>query len=122
MKYEIAKQLKDAGFPQKGGKSHEAFYLNAGILTGVVDFDMYKDVDDAFRSAKLVYAPTLEEIIEACGKTLFGELSPFKDEWRVMGGQHAYDDDFHEMQYEYVLFGSTMSDAVARLWLALNAK
>lgn len=53
--------------------------------------------------------PTLEELIEACGES-FGSL--------YAGGSFGWvaDKSIHELEQE----GSTPSEAVANLWLALN--
>lgn len=84
MDYNLAKQLKDRGFPQMDGR-----YLNNGE----------------------VYVPTLEELIEACG-TEFGRfIRQEHDSWIASSETNK------ETGY-----GSTPTEAVAKLWLALNPK
>jgi hypothetical protein len=63
--YELAKILMDAGFPQSG----------KGRLIGSPNKLVW-------RSDDRVYVPTLEELIEACGKN-FGSLDfAFSKTWR----------------------------------------
>jgi len=56
MNYELAKQLKDAGFPQVG----RAWLCAHGYhYDGIAEAALCTD--------ERFYAPTLEELIEACG-------------------------------------------------------
>jgi hypothetical protein len=99
MNYELAKELRDAGFPQ-GGK---------GSWIGPVD-------QIVWRSGDRVYVPTLEELIEVCGKD-FGILGRSdKTEWFAVtrGDEHPNDPATTKV-------GSTPTEAVAGLWLALKA-
>lgn len=94
MTYELAKELKDAGFPQ-------------GLPRGLND----------------VYFPTLSEIIEACGDRFVklekstrqtGERE-ISDCWVAMG--------LLQEPKEYIARqGATPEESVARLWLLLNKK
>ena len=63
MDYDLAESLMDAGFPQIG----------KGSLIGPLDKLVW-------RSGDRVYAPTLEELIEACGEN-FGSLDKQHDGW-----------------------------------------
>lgn len=105
MNYELAKQLKEAGFPQKG-KGH--------ISSKGKEFK-YEHIaygDD-------LYFPTLSELIEVCGDR-FGslmrwsqDLSKFKKrEWLAS----------EEIDFGCKESGSTPEEAVAKLWLELNKK
>ncbi len=105
MNYELAKQLKDAGFPQPEGKlsiKHRGIFFQDG------------------------YFPTLEELIEACGED-FENLEAHAPEagWRAYMTQEAFD---RVVGHECVLdccgyeTGSTPTEAVAHLFLALNPK
>jgi len=97
MDYELAKELKDAGFPQ-------VFHPKGGM-----EFDGYLDED--YETGSLgVATPTLEELIEACGEE-FGSLYQSHFGWIA-------DKGLHELEQH----GETPSEAVARLWLALNKK
>jgi hypothetical protein len=91
MNYELAKELKDAGWPQDklpvGGYSREPCYI-----------------------------PTLEELIEACGGK-FHSLARADKEWWASELLEPFADKF-----PLRVGGSTPTEAVARLWLALNEK
>lgn len=115
MKYELAKELKDAGFPQK-------------VYTGTT-FYPYPDsnervwVEDSephFHDDIAVKKPTLSELIEACGE---GFDSLYKDRtdnsWHASIVVKVLPKGAHESQY---MKGATPEEAVARLWLALNKK
>lgn len=97
--YKLAKQLKEAGFPQKGaGKTV------AGPMNGNPEIPEY------------IYVPILEELIEACGEG-FERLIRIKAGtggvvFQAQGGYENYE----VAQYK------TPTEAVARLWLALNPK
>lgn len=100
MNYELAKELKDAGFPQKEFDFHNG-------ITGEWPGDI--------RPADFPYNPTLEELIEACGDDIFlgvaGSCPP-----TVF---FAKKDDGDSVNGRYQV-GATYKEAVARLWLALN--
>lgn len=106
MNYELAKQLKDAGFPQKGAGSKIA--------------NPHAHDDD--ESVEITYAPTLEELIEACGDRFLGLLKhDDKSGWTALkNGDVLFLKDFSENPD--LMLGSTPEEAVARLWLALNKK
>ena len=102
MTYELAKELKDAGFPQP-----------ALDFKGEFLFSEYGEPLDT-----QAYAPILSELIEACG-TNFGGLVRLSDgTWNaatpVVDTGMSYGNPSTEVE------GSTPEDAVARLWLALN--
>lgn len=95
--YELAKELKDAGFPQpEGHKDYRGLFLNSD-----------NEIDSRWES-DAVYVPTLEELIEACGDFKFTLV-------------HAQDGWYAETRGTSST-GTTSADAVARLWLALNKK
>lgn len=90
MDYALAKQLKDAGFPQNG---------RGDTLS----------TERAFVDEKhMAYFPSLEELVEACG-------AKFKNFRRKGDGWWA--DSKHHMSK-----GKTPTEAVAKLWLALNTQ
>ena len=105
MDYELAKKLKDAGFPQKvnGGFQtckHGAFLRHQ------------KDCPMGCSESDFVKYPTLSELIEACGEdfntlTRYGKSS--NSGWRVWGWSGNDDVD-----------GDTPEEAVANLWLELR--
>jgi hypothetical protein len=93
MNYELAKQLADAGFPQIGKGRTSAEMVG------------FKRIE--------TYYFTLEELIQACGQ--LDEhlvLTGSKDEWMALCSS---------AEASAVLY-STPTEAVARLWLALNSK
>jgi hypothetical protein len=104
MKYELAKQLKEAGFPQSRKYGYETMMPEGFDSHGVKAID--------FEAAK-VNVPTLSELIEACGES-FRDLSCYHgapdDQWEARG--------LTEEQER----GSSPEVAVANLWLALNSK
>lgn len=100
MNYELAKKLKDAGFPQ-GGEGHYRF------LYGQAGYNR-----DA--GPNPVYAPTLSELIEACGRafekleyTPEVNMNPWWAHEKKVGPHNVGD-------------GIDPEEAVANLWLALN--
>jgi hypothetical protein len=104
MTYELAKQLKNAGFPKENFQTCEGGEkCNLGIEPHYFD------------------APTLPELIEACGDRL-EELSKttHKGKSDQKWGAYAYQCEQCEYTKSYSGYGSTPEEAVAKLWLALN--
>ena len=99
--YELAKELKDKGFPQP---IPEQFALHDERVGGKISFQG-KDMEP-------VYIPTLSELIEACGEGL-NTLYEFRGEWEVGKNRHG---DIEEPKG----IGSSPEEAVARLWLQLQ--
>lgn len=112
MEYNVALRLKEAGFPQKNqdwceeGCAHD----DERCLINLIESD------------KPAYRPTLEELIEACPKEYNGQVFdlcylPDGQEWVA----------WYEAPNQKILpsvegLGSTPSEAVASLWLALHGK
>ena len=99
MDYELAKELKDAGF--RFSERDEDEYG-----------DFYKDEDDGV----FYHYPTLSELIEACGEDLSAML--FIDNKWVVGRQgmpFSYLSEQHTQAK-----GATLEEAVSKLWLTLN--
>lgn len=90
--YKLAKELKDVGFSQQ---------LNGGKY--------YPSREDT----RNYYIPTLEELIEACGGQMLQLNNWMPRCWNVVGVIKESIEDFE---------GKTPSEAVARLWLAINTK
>lgn len=106
MKIELARALKDAGFPQgwKGLKGEYVEYSPHDEESGVTqDVLLY------------IYVPTLSELIEACGDR-FPMLSRGDNgiDWICC----SYNSD--KDSWEEYSKGSTPEEAVARLWLEFN--
>jgi hypothetical protein len=128
MTYELAKQLKDAGFPQKwkNGKGKiDCPCRNRGkgnIMTqSELDGSCGKDFE--------VYKPTLSELIEVCGKETL-VLWMHNKKWfaglrTIMTFKNSKGivlTDTHTLviDYEDYKIGETPEEAVAKLWLELN--
>jgi hypothetical protein len=127
MTYELAKQLKDAGFPQNT-ISH--FALQSGFRRkGVAGLEEEPFWDwgikhgGVFNSERDVACPTLSELIEACGEGFFA-ISHWYDGWQSEGGpiiEGPKEEDGKrpftaQLQFK---FCHTPEEAIAKLWLAL---
>ena len=97
MNYELAKELKDGGFPLHSNENISVF-----------------NVDD------VIYAtPTLSELIEACGE----DFSYMDGKFRLQKCNECKDWIAHGFSKKDELIvgeGKTPEEAVARLWLKLN--
>lgn len=117
MDYKLAKELKEAGFPQaadeKGTLRKGGSYLfpeGMTLATPKKKFD-----------AAISYAPTLEELIEACNNlTVLRKTAPERGKLsaRWIAEAWPYMLDVHTSQVQAI--GDTPTEAVARLWLALQ--
>ncbi len=103
MDYELAKELKDAGFPQK-----EMFDT--------------EDFNGQWLGEDEIYAPSLSELIEACGEIV---LWKYDDTWfaghggeRGLSCGETYFDDYPK----FLKTGKAPEEAVSKLWLELNKK
>lgn len=105
MNYALVKELKEAGFPQGGDGAWDG---GSGIIA---------------TQESMVYVPTIEELIEACGEGFYelhknhytgvkhtATLYEFKEPFYCTGGKDG----------ERYSEGSTPTEAVARLWLSLQ--
>lgn len=126
MNYELAKQLKDAGFPQLG--NGDALWLHIPLLESEETVERMAWCQYVFIAPKVkeevMYVPTLSELIEACGFE-FEELSAsrfnlscFKSIWLATGIEQEPWNPKSNASGK----GSTPEEAVANLWLALNKK
>ena len=103
MDYSLAKLLKDAGFYQSGKG------------TRVAPPHMIVVRRDDF-----AYVPTLEELVEACGKGLWTmRQCTYQGEWGWCVGQDSYISD-NPNDWPLFAFGTTLVEALGRLWLSLN--
>ncbi len=99
LSFELAKKLKDAGFPMN---PHRRWDLS--------DFYFNPESGDERNEREKVWIPTLSELIEACGDK-FSLLAKGEDGWGALGGTITvarYNDS------------KTPEEAVANLWLALK--
>lgn len=140
LSYELAKELKEAGFPQKRSE----FYYRLGYHTtesfdkgvslgkkGIFSDEFHRthyphprystgnlkwnQADLSKLDETEVACPTLSELIEACGDDFFGiKRSKVAGVWGAWVYADAEVDDTH-------CLGSTPEEAVAKLWLALNS-
>lgn len=103
MTYELASELESAGFPFK-----DKWY--SGMWKGAYPLN-----PDGTHKVVRIYPVLLGELIEACGihlavieKLTREDASTY---WMAHGNNHSF-----------VSEATTPEEAVARLWLALNAK
>jgi hypothetical protein len=139
MNYDLAKELKDAGFPQEpfwqvdvnawGGSWYYLHRVSAPDACGI---PVFADPDDykagIERGDVLVKMPSLEELINACGNFVLthGEgMEAYRLE--LLGGQVEKSRSWAAKiastsfgEYEFVDGGETPEEAVARLWLRLH--
>ena len=94
MTYELAKQLKDAGFP-------------CSNMWQVINGKMW------FEDCPV---PTLSELIEACGDRFEG-LSKDRASWNAYADCHG---PYMEFDSIHEALGFTPEEAVAKLWLELQ--
>lgn len=99
MDYELAKELKDAGFPM----------YDDPISRHEVDMLPYINEDGS-----RWYAPTLEELIEACEKITYGLFLQHTGN-NYIAGIWGKGNSLSQI-------GKTPSEAVARLFLSINKK
>ncbi len=114
--YDLAKKLKDAGFPFRRIKGGESYGSNApqaedkkGDLYGYLDFNPEGKTEIGEQH---FFVPSLSELIEACGKGLLQLV-------RNSSGWTAYPTDLSKTLAQSA---STPDQAVALLWFALNKK
>jgi len=100
--YELAKELKEAGFPIVRD-SHDYMINTVG---GTECTRCGERLTKPETSPFCDLTPTLSELIEACGDKFF-ELSKLSDGW--VSSDHYLNGE-----------GKTPEEAVAKLWLALN--
>lgn len=122
MTYELAKQLKEAGFPQGGWENPLLFYwstYDGGASEQKPELIGAHECNFGFME-KLWAAPTLEELIEACGEK-FGALYKSHDKKLPWGASDQNVElDSWELWRGLHINGATPTEAVANLWLALQ--
>jgi hypothetical protein len=104
MNYDLARELKDAGFPQPNPLDEKnGHFLYGPTIDGGAGGLSTSDIAP-------FYCPTLEQLIEACGEVglVFYQDS---DGWLVRS-------TFHDISVE----GKSLLEAVARLYIAINKK
>lgn len=137
MNYELAKQLKEAGFPQKTLNTGVTVINKDNVISVITETN--PEIISCLGNFGWIYAPTLSELIEACPKKILNKDTedtkysyfcleidtddsrdePEKEIW--VAGYNTpidYEGNFITMSNN----GSTPEEAVARLWLELNKK
>ncbi len=92
MNYQLAKQLKDAGFPQGVKEDHRP-----ELVKKLIEND--------------VFLPSLEDLVDACGPS---------DNYTVT--LNMWGDFTTAIKGKHLESGDTPIEAVAKLWLKLNQK
>ena len=121
MNYELAKELKDAGFPQgvkfgsmvydwKYKESPELIVLNDGCWSPECECPSFTFPPDDY-----LKDPSLLELIEACGGRYFALV---QDGY----GWKAFNNPDPQSTTHLCGYGPTPEEAVAKLWIALNKK
>lgn len=115
--YELAKRLKEAGFPYKEESYKEIYppgvemipgnYIGAGMSTVVAQGQ--------------VRLPVFTELVRACGDRL-GSLHNEKSSAIDGNKWWAWEDESYGEPKGKEGLGSSPEEAVAELWLALNRK
>lgn len=105
MNYELAKQLKDAGYPQRETGNVKGFPGYVGYGLGF----LYN-----YNNEEPVYAPTLSELIEMCGDR-FGELVFDKEEYKCYP-KKPWENDIYASDTKNGWY-STPTESAAMLWL-----
>jgi len=110
MNYELAKQLKDAGFSQFGKNRN----VDGSLVTLDSSIGQIHD---------FIYIPTLEELVEACERDGYFDFSIKHDKagskWYARIIENSSTKSLHIATSEKD--GSTPTEAVGRLLLALYA-
>ena len=115
MNYELAKELKEAGFP--------FIRIEGGMGVGRQGYFDFNPEGDEKIGAQHFYTPTLSELIEACGVD-FDSLHHNSDgKWQALA-EVLVGEPKTTIEDEEVAegLGSTPEEAVARLWLSLIKK
>ena len=107
MEYELAKQLKDAGFLQDDVEWYWVEEMDGHIFT--YHKNAHRDLE------KSIAKPTLSELIEAC-------MEHIPDKFLDIKSREYTSDQWVATSSMKITGGSTPEEAVARLWLELNKK
>ena len=125
--YELAKKLKDAGFPQDCGRHHgtkkvirRRTSVKFPTKEGIKRFRASVGIDVGKQDPCAI--PALSELIEACGEEVFlTNCIGFADRYKSKQGWIA-SKSYGVEKPEDLGEGKTPEEAVAKLWLALNDK
>jgi hypothetical protein len=123
MKYDLAKELANTGFMPKSYVGARFYHSIASHRKGAMpEHEVVIQVFDdlTFGPPSYLYIPTLDDLIEACGRefrTLDRDGSSGKIEW-LCNNYISEDDDGSGD----IIVGKSPVEAVARLWLRVRAK
>lgn len=106
--YELAKQLKEAGFIQRQWIYAQHFHPTEKNSIGEHMIYFWKDICD-LKIQDSIYIPEIDELIEACGDE-FVYLSKEHDRWDA------------KSKTQIISKMASPEEAVAKLWLTLNKK
>lgn len=115
MDYNLAKKLKEAGFPQKYGEMYKWINKDNSRLA-IFSIEMYERYIKEEIDELPVYEPTLSELIDACGRDFsqvgrnFDEGLRIDEQWIALS----------TMKLHKFGNGKTIEEAVANLWIKLN--
>lgn len=112
IKTALAKELKYAGFAQKG-KGEVRPYLHPIQVQSPKESDY---VPEQIMTSEPVYLPTLSELIGACGETFYSLVTSGNELNMHWIATCRLDQDLNQNFGE----GDTAEEAVANLWLSLN--
>ncbi len=111
MKYELAKKLKNAGFPQDSTYGYYKYPKEWRLLKPSMPF---------LNDIQKVVVPTLSELIEACGEEFRG-IDKTVRSVANMGLCIFTAKPVNEQKYKKRI-GSTPEEAIAGLWLEIHKK
>lgn len=123
MDYELAKELKNVGFPQMGdGKalvlhSADMFEDEGEQSMAVISWERYVLIAPEFKDREVFYWPTLSEIIEACGDNFYQLVRNDEEYESKVWGWYASQ---HTGMGGQTDGGKTPEIALARLWLLMR--
>lgn len=133
MNYELAKKLKDGGFPFQEIHANE-YTDDRNYRSDVAEMAAVGFVGSqaapfvVFEGEETIYSiPTLSELIEACGDR-FWKIEKHGSVFYAYRTQRKIHVDSASSLFEFVkgvdtrAQGTTPEEAVANLWLALNEK
>jgi hypothetical protein len=118
MTYELAKELKDAGWPQLGDGNVIVLdwpLPQSDQTVTVIPWPLY--VHNPMPNHEVVYAPTLSELIDACGE----DFEAVRKVTLEFDHTHYWLAETDNKRW-IACKGLSPTEAVARLWLALNTK
>lgn len=114
MEYQLAKQLKNAGFLQKGLTWFRYNYPDIELC----NCDISQFEGQSPNEKEDIYIPTLEELVESCGDGFDSIYRDSDGNWEVE--QPLVQDYSGQIPYKHKGEGKTPTEAVANLWLKLN--